>query len=333
MLAIGRRTLVVAALAAPFVALAQGPKPSPRIGVLSPNAEASATEIAFVQELQNYGYVLGQNVFVDYKGAAENAARLNQLAAELVGSKVDVIFASGSQATNAARRQTSSIPIVTMSTNPVGLGFVASLAHPGGNITGISLLGPEVAGKRFELLKELVPAIVSVAIVWNPNDPGAQFSLTETQSAGRALAVNLIILETRDTADFDGAFLAATREGASAVILLPAPITNSSAPRIAELALQSRLPTLFFSDEGVKASGLASYGANLVASYRRAAFYVDRVLKGEKPSDLPIEQPTEFDFAINLKTAKALGLKIPPTLLARADEVIECFPSSRPARQ
>jgi putative ABC transport system substrate-binding protein len=292
--------------------------------VLSPNAEASATEIAFVQALQeDYGYVVGQNVFVDYRGAAENRDRLNQLAAELVAANVDVIFASGSQATNAVRRQTSTIPIVTMSTNPVGLGFVASLAHPRGNITGISLLGPEVAGKRFELLKELVPAIVNVAIFWNPNDPGAQSSLTETQTAGRALAVNLIILETRDPADFEGAFLAATREGASAVILLPAPITNSSAPRIAELAVQNRLPTLFFSDDGVKAGGLASYGANLIASYRRAAFYVDRILKGEKPSDLPIEQPTQFDLAINLKTAKALGLTVPPSLLARADEVIE----------
>ena len=315
--------VVVATVAAPLAASAQGPKPISRVGVLSPNAEASATEAAFVQEMHELGYVVGQNLLFDYRGAAEHADRLNQLAAELVAAKVDVIFASGSQATRAIQGQTSTIPIVTMSTNPVGLGFVASLARPGGNITGVSLLGPEVAGKRFELLKQLVPAIVNVAIFWNPNDPGARFSLTETQAAAKALAVNLIVLETRDPADIDGAFLAATREAASAVILLPAPITNSSAPRIAELALQSKLPTLFFSDEGIKAGGLASYGPNLVGSYRRAAHFVDRILKGAKPGDLPVEQPTKFDLAINLNTAKAIGLIVPPTLLARADEVIE----------
>src|SRR5262249_51361281 len=183
--------------------------------------------------------------------------------------------------TRALRRQTSSIPVVTLSSNPVGLGFVASLARPGGNITGLSILGPEVTGKRFELLKGLVPATVKVAVFWKPNDPGFQFSLTETQAVAKALMVELQILETREAADFDSAVQAAAREAANALLLLPAPIMNSSAGRIAELALQRRLPTLFFSNDGVKAGGLASYGPSLIASYRRAAYYVDRILKGQ----------------------------------------------------
>ncbi len=316
-------TLSVAMLAPPVMAWAQGLKPVSRVGVLSPNAEPSETERAFQQELGVFGYVVGRNLFLDYRGAAERTDRLDQLAIELVSAQVDVIFASGSQATCAVRAQTKTIPIVTLSTNPVGLGFVASLARPGGNITGISILGPEVTGKRFELLKELVPATVKVAVFWNPNDPGAQFSLAETQAVAQTLKIELQILETRGANDFDAAFQAATRESATAVFLLPAPIIYTSRSRIAELALQSRLPTLFFSSDGVKVGGLASYGPSLVASYRRAAYYVDRILKGAKPSDLPVEQPTKFDLAINLKTAHALGLAVAPTLLARADELIE----------
>ena len=323
---ISRRSLVTlgaAAVASPGVAWAQGARSMPKVGVLSPNAEPSETENAFLQELGAYGYVIGQNLYLEYKGAAERADRLDQLAAELAADKLDVIFASGSQATRALQRQTSGIPVVTLSTNPVGLGFVASLARPGGNITGLSILGPEVAAKRLELLKELVPATVKVAVFWDPNDPGSQFSLTETQAAAKTLMVELQILETREAADFDSAFQAAARESTNAVLLLPAPIMNSSAGRIAELALQNRLPTLFFSNDGVKAGGLASYGPSLIASYRRAAHYVDRILKGAKPNDQPIEQPTKFDLAINFKTARAIGLTVPPTLLMRASEVIE----------
>jgi putative ABC transport system substrate-binding protein len=209
------------------------------------------------------------------------------------------------------------------STNPVGLGFVASLARPGGNITGLSLLGPEVAGKRLELLKDIVPGIAKVAVLWNPDDPAAQFSLKETQAAAEALKVNLQILETRDVDAFDGAFLAATREGAAGVILLPAPLMSRNAGRIANLAMQSRLPTLFYSEDSVKAGGLISYGASLIAIHRRGAYFVDRILKGANPADLPVEQPTKFELVINLKTAKAIGLELPATLLALADEVIE----------
>jgi putative tryptophan/tyrosine transport system substrate-binding protein len=257
-------------------------------------------QTAFEQGLADFGYVVGQNISLVLKNATGNSDRLNQLAAELVAAKVDVIFGWGSQATSALRRQTNRIPIVMTSTNPVGLGFVASLARPGGNITGLSLLGPEVAAKRLQLLKELTPEAVRAAILWNP-DPGAQFSL----------------------ADIDIAFSAATKEGVQAVVLLPAPFIGRNAGRIAELALANRLPTLAFDKAEVKAGELLSFGPVIPAAMRRAAYFVDRILKGASPSDLPVEQPIMFELVINLKTAKTLGLDIPPTLLARADEVIE----------
>jgi putative ABC transport system substrate-binding protein len=209
------------------------------------------------------------------------------------------------------------------STNPVGLGFVASLAKPGGNVTGLSLLGPEVSGKRLQLLKEMIPGVAKIAVLWNPNDPGAAFSLRETQAAAETLSVKLQILQAHDVDAFDSAFRAAIKEGSEAAVLLPAPLMSRNAARIADLAMSRRLPTLFFSEEAVKSGGLISYGANLVAIYRRAAYFVDRILKGAHPADLPVEQPTKFELAINLQTARALGLDVPPTLLARADEVIE----------
>jgi putative ABC transport system substrate-binding protein len=279
-------------------------------------------QTAFEQGLADFGYVVGQNISLVLKNATGNSDRLNQLAAELVAAKVDVIFGWGSQATSALRRQTNRIPIVMTSTNPVGLGFVASLARPGGNITGLSLLGPEVAAKRLQLLKELTPEAVRAAILWNP-DPGAQFSLAEMQAASKALMINLHPFETRAMADIDIAFSAATKEGVQAVVLLPAPFIGRNAGRIAELALANRLPTLAFDKAEVKAGELLSFGPVIPAAMRRAAYFVDRILKGASPSDLPVEQPIMFELVINLKTAKTLGLDIPPTLLARADEVIE----------
>jgi putative ABC transport system substrate-binding protein len=322
-----RRREFIAALggaaAWPLLARAQQAAKVARVGVLSVVSKGSPAEMAFAQGLKDAGYLEGQNLTLEYRGASEQADRLKQFAAELVATKVDVIFASGSQAIRAAQSQTNSIPIVTISSNPVGLGFVASLARPGGNITGLSLLGPEVAAKRFELLKELIPGIVKAAVFWNPNDPGAQFSLAETKVAAKALMVEVQILETRDVADFDNAFRAAARESAGAVILLPAPLMGRHAGRIAELALETRLPTLCFSTSETRVGELISYGPDQVAVFRRAAYFVDRILKGTSPSDLPVEQPTKFELAINLKTARALGLEVPPRLLARADEVIE----------
>jgi putative ABC transport system substrate-binding protein len=306
----------------PLSTEAQQPKRVSRVGVLSLATVMSPIEDAFRQGLHDLGYVEGQNLILEYRGAG-SADRLPVLAAELIAIKVDVIFAAGSEATRAVRQETTSIPIVMTSTNPVGLGFVASLARPGGNTTGLSLLGPEVSGKRLELLKEMIPGIAKVAVFWNPDDPGAQFSLKETQAASELLVIQLQILETRNVDAFDGAFLAANRQGAAAVILLPAPLMSRNAARIANLAMQRRLPTLFFTGDSVKSGGLISYGASIIKIYRRGAYFVDRILKGANPADLPVEQPTKFELAVNLKTAKALGLTVPPSLLARADEVIE----------
>jgi putative tryptophan/tyrosine transport system substrate-binding protein len=257
------------------------------------------------------------------KNTEGNLDRLDQLAAELVAINPDVIFGGGSQTTIALKRQTSTIPIVTMSSNPLGLGFVASLARPGGNITGVSLLGPEVAGKRMELLKEFIPGVDTAAVLWNPDDPGAHFSLLETQAASKALKINLHSFETRTLADINSAFSAATKEAVQAVTLLPAPFMGRSAGRIAELGLANRLPTFGFGKGEAKAGELLSFGPDIPAAARRLAYFVDRILKGTNPSDLPVKQPTKFEIVINLRTAKALGIEVPPTLLARADEVIE----------
>jgi putative ABC transport system substrate-binding protein len=209
------------------------------------------------------------------------------------------------------------------STNPLGLGFVASLARPEGNVTGVSLMAPEASGKRLELLKEIVPGLSSFAVFLYPNDPGAASSLKETVAAAEAIGLKPQILPVTDGNSVDAAFEDAVKQGAQAVIPLPAPQMGINIQRIADLALKHRLPTMYFADELPKLGGLMSYGVNLAALFRRAAYYVDRILKGAKPADLPVEQPTKFELVINLKTAKALGLEVPATLLARADEVIE----------
>lgn len=253
-----------------------------------------------------FGYIVGRNISLIRKDGIGTPDQIKQRAAELVTAKADVIFGGGSQTTSALKRQTSSIPIVTMSTNPVGLGFAASLARPGGNITGVSLLGPEVAGKRLELLKEIIPEVSRAAVFWNPEDPGAQFSLIETQVASKSLMIDLHPFQTRTVTDIDSAFSAAKEEAVQAVILLPAPFMGTNASRIAELALANRLPTFGFGKGEAKAGQLLAFGPNIPATARRAAYFVDRILKGASPSDLPIEQPTNFELAINLKTAKSL---------------------------
>jgi putative tryptophan/tyrosine transport system substrate-binding protein len=312
-----------AAASWPLAASAQQPKPASRVGILNSASAVSPIEAAALQGLQDIGYIEGQNLVVEYKGAAGKSERLAGLVAELIAAKVDVILASGSEATRAAQGETKTVPIVMISTDPVALGFVASLARPGGNITGLSLLGPEASGKRLEILKELIPGVAKVAVFWNPNDPGALFSLKETQAAAEKLKIGLQILETRDIGAFDAAFLTAANEGAKAVLMLPAPLMNKNAGRIADLAMKSRLPTMYYSGDSVRAGMLISYGPKLIEIYRRAAYFINLILKGTNPADLPVEQPTRFELVINLKTAQALGLTLPPTLLARADEVIE----------
>jgi putative ABC transport system substrate-binding protein len=237
--------------------------------------------------------------------------------------KVDVILASSSEATRAARQASATVPIVITSANPLGLGFIANLARPGGNVTGLSLMGPDLSGKRLQLLQEIVPGLAKVSLLWDPSDPGADFSLKETRAAAEALSTKIQVLETRRSDDFDAALQTAAKEGAQAVIPLPAPIVSANMKRIADLALRHGLPTMFFDDDLPKAGGLVSYGVSLLAVFRRAGSYVDRILKGTNPGDLPVEQPTKLDLVINLKTAKALGLSVTPSLLATADEVIE----------
>jgi putative ABC transport system substrate-binding protein len=248
---------------------------------------------------------------------------LDALAAELVARKVEIIVCGGSQATRAALRQTKTIPIVTLSSNPVAVGFVASLAHPGGNVTGVSLLAPEVAGKRLQLLKQLIPSVARIAVLWNPDDPTVHLSVEQTQAAAATLALTLQILETRNADAINTAVLAASNARAEAIVLMPTPLFDGRAEQIAHLATQKRLPTLYFSKEAVKVGILMSYGPDIVATIRRQAYFVDRILKGAKPGDLPVEEPTKFELALNLNTAKTLDLAIPPALLALADEVIE----------
>jgi putative tryptophan/tyrosine transport system substrate-binding protein len=312
-----------AAAAWPLAARAQRPNGTWRIGILAFGPADSPSLLPFHQGLRDLGYVEGQNLLVEHREYGSRREHLADLAAELVKWKADVILAFGSEATRATRQASATIPIVMTSTNPLGLGFIASLARPGGNVTGLSLMGPDISGKRLQLLQEIVPSLAKVALLWDPGDPGAEFSVKETQAAAEALSLKLQVLEIRSSNDLATAFEAAAQGGAKAVIPLPAPIMAPNMKRIAELALGHGLATMYFNDDLPKAGGLASYGVSLAAVNRRAAFYVDRILKGANPADLPVEQPTKLDLIINLKTAKALGLTVPPTLLALADEVIE----------
>ena len=300
---------------------AQQPGKVPHIGFLS---LSGANQEAFRQGLRDLGYIEGKNIAIESRTAANRADRLSVLAGELVDLKVDAIVAAGSQAVHAAQRTTKSIPIVmTSSSDPVGTGFAASLAHPGGNITGLSILGPDLSTKRLEMLKEVILGVSRVAVFWNPDDPAAKISLRETEDAAKAQAMHLQILEIREASDFESAFRAANKGRARALILLPAPIVATQAKQIAELALKNNLPAISPVSEFPNAGGLMSYGANLADLYRRTAIYVDRILKGANPADLPIEQPTKFEMVINLKTAKQIGLTIPANVLARADKVIK----------
>ena len=293
----------------------------PHIGFLS---LSGANREAFRQGLRDLGYIEGKNIAIESRTAANRADRLSVLAGELVDLKVDAIVAAGSQAVHAAQRTTKSIPIVmTSSSDPVGTGFVASLAHPGGNITGLSLVGPDLSTKRLEMLKEVILGVSRVAVFWNPDDPAAKISLRETEDAAKAQAMHLQILEIREASDFESAFRAANKGRARALILLPAPIVATQAKQIAELALKNNLPAISPVSEFPNAGGLMSYGANLADLYRRAATYVDRILKGANPADLPVEQASKFELVINMRTAKLLDIEVPPVLLARADELIE----------
>jgi len=316
----------MAILTLPMAAEAQPAEKVPKIGylVLSPLADPPSTErTAFLEGLRDLGYVVGRNILIEYRAAAWNRELLPDLAAELVALKVDVIVAVPG-ATDAAREATTTIPIVVPAANdPVESGLVASLARPGGNITGTALSTPELTGKRLQLLKEAFPKVSRVAVLWSPAYEAAQLQWKATQAAARTLGVTLQSLAVRDPKDFPGAFSAMTRTRPDALLTIVSPLTTAYRPLIVEFATKHRLPTMFAVREDVEAGGLMSYAPNVPDTFRRAARYVDRILKGAKPGDLPLEQPTTFELVINLKTAKLLGLTLPQSLLLRADRIIQ----------
>jgi putative ABC transport system substrate-binding protein len=274
--------------------------------------------------LRELGWVEGKNVVFEPRFAENRLERLPELATDLVRLKVDVIAAAGTLAPLAAKQATSTIPIVmTAAGDPLGSGLVASLARPGGNVTGMSLMAPDLGGKRLELLKEVVPRLARVAVLWNAANPYSALVFKETQAAGRTLGIQIQSLEVRAPDNFDGAFEGARRERPDALITVEDPLTFSQQQRVADFTAEQQLPSLHGLREFAAAGGLMSYGASLVDLFRRAAGYVDKILRGAKPADLPVQQPSKFELVINLKTARALGLEVPPTLIARADEVIE----------
>ena len=296
----------------------------PRIGYLSGGAASNPARIdAFRQGLRELGYVEGKNIVIERPYAEGKPDPERAIAAELVRLKVDVIVTVGSNATRAAKEATATIPIVmTQDPDPIGNGFVASLARPGGNITGLSNLNPELSGKRLELLKEVVPKLSRVAVFGTSTQPGHAQALRETELAARAFGVQLQYLDVLDPKDIETAFRAAGKGRAEAVLALGGAVLNPHLTRVVELAAKSRLPAMYSIREYVEAGGLMSYGVSVTDLDRRAATYVDKILKGAKPADLPVEQPKKFEFIINLKAAKQIGLTIPPNVLVRADRVI-----------
>jgi putative tryptophan/tyrosine transport system substrate-binding protein len=315
-------TTGAATLTAPLVGEAQ--QAVPKIGVLQVGTATNMFE-ALKQGMRERGYVEGQHVVFEYRSGEGRSERLHEAAAELVRIKVDLIVTSTDQAIAAVKQQTQTIPIVMAnSTDPVGTGFVASLARPGGNITGNSAMSPELSGKRLQLLKEVIPGLSRIAILWNPDVRGAVLDYRETESAARSLRLHVQSGEVSRADDLERAFPAMTRGRAEALIV-PAvsPVMYSNRNEIARLAQRSRLPSMFGTRDFAEAGGLIAYGPSAADQWRRAATYVDKILKGAKPGDLPVEQPRKFELVINLKTAKTLGLTIPPSLLQRADRVIE----------
>ena len=314
-----------AVLAAPLAAEAQVKKIA-RIGVLAAGSPGmySARYEAFRQGLRELGYVEGKTIAIEYRYAEGKFERLPDLAAELARLNVDVILASSAPETGAAKRATMSIPIVFgLHGDPVGTGHVASLAHPGGNITGLATMAPDLSGKRLELLKEAFPRIARVAVLWNSANRAKAEDWRETQGAAQALGVTLQSREVRGPDDFPSAFSSMTTQRPDAFLTLDDPLLLNSRTSIVAFATKERLPVIYPQRDYTDAGGLMSYGPSISDLFRRAASYVDKILKGAKPGDLPIEQPTKFEFVINLKTAKALGLTIPRSLLLRADQVIE----------
>jgi len=326
---LGRREFVAllgGAAAWPLAARAQAPRKVPRIGVLLPGTAASFAlrTKAFLDGLRDLGYVEGQTITIEWKWGQDRVEGLPGLAADLVGRDVDILVIGGTPAAKALKSVTGTIPIVmAIIGDPVAAGLVESLARPGGNATGFSIVAPDLSGKRLELLKEIVPEVSPVAVMLNTRNPQSQFELKEMQTAAQAMGLQLHPVPVSPQDTVEEAFAAMMQASVRALIILTDPIFFSQRRRIVELAARTRLPAMHFFQEFAEEGGLVSYGPSDTDLYRRSATYVDRILKGAKPSELPVEQPTKFDLVINLKTARALGLDISPMLLARAERVIE----------
>jgi putative ABC transport system substrate-binding protein len=318
----------VTLLAAPLAALAQQQGKVWRVGFFYFGSHQSALETGryagFIQGMRERGYIEGKNFVLEARYADGKTERLPALAAELVQSKVDVIVTTGTPVNHAARKATAAVPIVmTVAIDPVGEGLAASLARPGGNLTGLSNVTVELGGKHVEIMKSLVPALSRVAVLWNSGNPGHTATVKAVESAAQTFAVRVLAFDGRRADDIEKSFPEMTRGNAQAVLVLGDAFFVQHQRQIAGLALKHALPSLSISREFPEVGGLISYGPDIKDNFRRAATYVDKILKGATPADLPVEQPTKFELVINLKTAKALGLTIPPSLLARADQVIE----------
>lgn len=306
-------------------ASAQQPKTLPHVGYLTISSFSSnvSRNEAFRQGMRELGYAEGKNIVIDWRSGEGKVERKSELVAELVRLRVDVIVTSGPTMTRAAQQATAVIPIVmAFDPDPVGNGFIASLARPGKNITGLSSLSPELSGKQLELLKEIVPRLSRVAVLGTSAEPGNAQNLREIELAAEAFGVKLQYLEIADSRDIGPAFQAANKEHAGAMLVFQTPFFNPNRKQIAALAQQNRLPAIYPQSEWVNDGGLMSHGVSFAALYRRAATYVDKILRGARPADLPVEQPTKFEFVVNLKTAQQIGLTIPTNVLARADRVI-----------
>jgi len=309
-------------------ALAQAqPRAQPaRMGFLTtvPLATIADRLEAFRQGLHDLGYTEGENIVIEWRSTEGKEDRLPALAAELSRLKMQVIVSAGSSVTRVLKEATSSIPIVmALDADPVGNQFVASLARPGGNVTGLSLLSPEIAGKRLELLKEIVPKLSRVAVLGSSTRPGNAQELRETEHAAANLGLRIQYLDVRGSGDIDTAFQAARKGAAEAVLVLSGPVLVAHRKALADLAVKTRLPAAYNRQEYMDAGGLMTYGPSITDLFRRSATYVDKILKGAKPGDLPVEQPTKFELVMNIKAAKQIGLTIPPNVLARADKVIK----------
>ena len=326
---ISRRTFlnaVAGGALAPLAAEGQEPTRVWRIGFLGAGSYSSGDPRveALRRGLRELGYAEGRNLAIEFRWAEGHSNRLPALAAELATLKIDAIVSQGTQATDAARRAATTIPIVfAVAGDPIGTGLVTSLARPGGNVTGLTDIAPEMAGKRLALLREVAPSITRIAVLWNPSNPSAAPQMKDTSAVARSFALPIRSLELKDVSQLESAFATAVQDRAGAVIVLSDGALYGRRAQIAMLAAKHRLPCVAWTPEFAESGCLMTYGANVVEMHRRAAMFVDKIWRGAKPADLPIEQPTKFDLAINLKTAKALGLSIPPSLLQRADQVIE----------